>query len=60
MRPIVKKVLQEEVITSQDFAIQNNFSKSYIRSKCKNGTLEAVKIGNVWVIDKETIYKPKL
>lgn len=49
MRKSIRKILESQVISATDTHDQN------IRHKIKNGTVEAVKVGKAWILDKEDI-----
>ena len=44
-------------ITTKSAASYLNVSPQRVRTLCRNGTLSASKIGQTWVIDKQSLYK---
>jgi DNA (cytosine-5)-methyltransferase 1 len=46
-------------ITSKDASLELNISEQHIRTLCRDDKFKAEKMGNTWIIEKESFYKYK-
>jgi len=55
MRPLVRQVLEQEVVTLAELAKIMKKDQSNLRKLLRSGKIPAVKRGSVWIVDRKDI-----
>lgn len=49
--------MEKKLLTVKEYAALHGVAPRTVRQKCQMGTLEAIKTGRDWLIDKDTPYR---